>query len=249
MRYGLIGKPLSHSWSQRHFTDKFKREKLTDHRYDAFELERIEDLKALVADTPELRGLNVTIPYKQSVIPVLDVLDPLAQAVGAVNTIEIRDGRLTGHNTDVQGFRETLLPLLPTMIDRKSDVKLRALVLGSGGASRAVGFVLREQGIRFRVVSRSRERGDLTWDMVDRISVGVCRLIINTTPVGMHPDADAAPELPYDALTARHTLIDLIYNPVETRFLSLGRERGARTVNGLAMLEAQAEASWRIWNS
>ena len=249
IRYGLIGKPLSHSWSQRYFTEKFKREGSKDHRYDPFELERIEDLRPLITATPGLRGLNVTIPYKEAVMPLLDEVDPLAAAVGAVNTIAIKDGRLIGHNTDVHGFRDLLLPMLPSLIDPRSDVRLRALVLGSGGASRAVGYVLREQAIRFRVVSRSRDRGDLTWDLVDRISVGVCRLIINTTPLGMFPDVDEAPPLPYGAIGPKHALIDLIYNPAETLFLQRGRENGAQVINGLKMLEAQAEASWRIWNA
>mgnify|MGYP003394136880 CR=1 FL=1 len=248
MRYGLIGKPLGHSWSQRYFTGKFAREGRKGDRYDPFELERIEELRPLIAATPGLCGLNVTIPYKQSVMHLLDVVDPLAQAVGAVNTIAIDNGRLTGHNTDVQGFRDTLLPLLPELVDKKSDVKLRALVLGSGGASRAVGYVLREQGIRFRIVSRSRENGDLTWDMLDRISVGVCKLVINTTPLGMFPEVDQLPPLPYEAITAQHALIDLVYNPEQTAFLQRGKAQGARTISGLRMLHAQAEAAWRIWN-
>lgn len=247
VRFGLIGGSLSHSWSQRSFTERFAREGLTDHRYDPFELARVEDLPDLLRSTPGLRGLNVTVPYKTSVMPLLDAVDPMAAAVGAVNTILIENGRTIGHNTDVHGFRATVQPLLPDLVDPKSDVRLRALVLGSGGASRAVGFVLRELGVRFRVVSRSRERGDLTWEQVDRISVGVCRLIVNTTPVGMFPDVEAAPLLPYEAIGARHALIDLIYNPEETLFLKLGRANGARTVNGACMLEAQADASWRIW--
>lgn len=248
IRYGLIGASLAHSWSQRHFTERFQREGLKDHRYDPFELARVEDLPSLLRATPGLRGLNVTIPYKTSVIPLLDAVDPMAAAVGAVNTVLIENGRTTGYNTDVHGFRTVVQPLLPQLIDPKSDVRLRALVLGSGGASRAVGYVLREQGVRFRVVSRSRERGDLTWEQVDRISVGVCRMIVNTTPLGMHPNVNEAPPLPYDAIGQRHALIDLIYNPEETLFLRRGRANGARTVNGLRMLEAQAEASWRIWN-
>lgn len=240
-RFGLIGRPLGHSFSQGYFTRKFKELGLPDHRYDNFELPSIGDLPALLRDEPELRGLNVTIPYKQSVMPLLDAVDPLAAAVGAVNTIVIDQGRTTGHNTDVEGFRSTLLPLL-------GDERPRALVLGSGGASRAVVYVLKEQGIRFRVVSRSRERGDLSWDLVDPTVVKVCTLIINTTPIGMHPDTDAAPDLPYPAIGARHTLIDLVYNPEETLFLREGASRGARTANGLCMLHAQAEASWRLWN-
>ncbi|MDQ3101224.1 MAG: shikimate dehydrogenase, partial [Bacteroidota bacterium] len=157
------------------------------------------------------------------------------------NTIVVKDGRMIGHNTDVVGFRSTLAPLL-------NGEKPRALVLGSGGASRAVAYVLKELGIRFRVVSRSRERGDLTWDRLDPTVIKVCPLIINTTPLGMAPEIDSCPDLPYDAIGPKHTLIDLVYNPEETLFLRKGRDRGARTMNGLCMLEAQAEASWQIWN-
>lgn len=240
VRYGLIGKPLGHSWSKAHFTEKFQREGLGEHRYDLFELDAATELPALLRDTPGLRGLNVTIPYKQAVMPLLDAIDPMAATVGAVNTIAIRDGRTTGHNTDVEGFRSSLLPLL-------DGERPRALVLGSGGASRAVVYVLKELGIRFRVVSRSRDRGDLTWDLVGPTVLKVCHLIINTTPLGMHPDTGSAPRLPYGAIGPQHLLVDLVYNPEETRFLAEGRARGARTCNGLPMLQAQAEASWRIW--
>ncbi|MCC6937317.1 MAG: shikimate dehydrogenase [Flavobacteriales bacterium] len=241
-RYGLIGKPLSHSFSQAYFTAKFKRERLIGHRYDPYPLAAVTDLHDLVRDTPGLRGLNVTIPYKQSVMPLLDAVDPLAASVGAVNTIKIEDGRLIGFNTDVEGFRRTLHPLL-------KGSKPRALVLGSGGASRAVAFVLREAGIRFRVVSRSRERGDLTYDLLEPIIAQVSTLIINTTPLGMHPEEDTFPPIPYEAIGPKHILIDLVYNPEITRFLAAGKACGATTVNGRAMLEAQAEASWAIWNS
>jgi shikimate dehydrogenase len=168
-------------------------------------------------------------------------VDTLAAAVGAVNTIAIRDGRTVGHNTDVEGFRTTLLPLIGTE-------RPRALVLGSGGASRAVAYVLKDLGIKFRVVSRSRERGDLTWDLMDPIVIKACPLLINTTPLGMHPEVDSAPPLPYEAIGPRHLLVDLVYNPAETVFLREGRTRGATVVNGMPMLEAQAEAAWRIWN-
>lgn len=241
IRYGLIGKSLSHSFSQRWFTEKFAREGLDHHRYDLFELSRIEELPDLIRETPGLRGLNVTIPYKQAVIPLLDELDPLAAAVGAVNAIRIEDGRLVGHNTDVAGFRGTLLPVL-------GERRPRALVLGTGGASRAVAYVLKEQGIRFRAVSRSAQRGDLTYDLLEPIVVSVCKLIINATPVGMFPAAEERPELPYAAIGPDHVLIDLVYNPPETAFLREGRARGAITANGQAMLEAQAEEAWRFWN-
>lgn len=242
VRFGLIGKPLSHSFSHDFFTRKFHAEGRSDHHYDNFPLEAINDLSALVRDTEGLRGLNVTIPYKRSVLPLLHSIDPMAAAVGAVNTIRVTDGRLEGFNTDVDGFRQTLAPLM-------RGPKPRALVLGSGGASRAVVYVLKEHGIKFRVVSRSSERGDLTWDRLEPVIVQVCTLIINTTPLGMFPDVGSLPPVPYGSIGTRHTLIDLVYNPAETLFLREGKTRGARTVNGLPMLHAQAEASWRIWNA
>lgn len=248
-RYGLIGRALSHSFSREYFTRKFEREGSVDHVYDLFEIPTIEDLPELLAVTPDLRGFNVTIPYKESIIPFLHELDPLAAAVGAVNTVSIREGRLIGHNTDVYGFRTLVEPVLGGLREPGSDIRPRALVLGSGGASRAVAFALREAGIRFRVVSRDRSRGELTWDMLDRTVIGVCRLIINTTPLGMFPDVDSAPFLPYEALTPKHVLIDLVYNPERTRFLKHGEEMGAKTIGGLGMLKAQAEEAWRIWKN
>lgn len=248
-RYGLIGRALSHSFSKEHFNEKFQREGLSDCRYDLFELPAIGDLPTLLADTPDLRGFNVTIPYKETIIPYLSGLDPLAAAVGAVNTVAVQDGRLTGHNTDVHGFRKLVEPALAGLQEPGSDIRPRALVLGSGGASRAVAYVLREAGIRFRVVSRDRARGELTWDMVDRTVISVCRLIINTTPLGMYPDVDTSPPLPYEALTPKHVLIDLVYNPERTRFLKHGEEMGARTIGGLGMLREQAEAAWGIWSA
>ncbi len=241
VRYGLIGEHLGHSYSQRYFAEKFEREGLLGHRYDLFELKGIEELHTLLMENPDLVGLNVTIPYKRSVMGLLHAVDPTAATVGAVNTIRIRGGRLVGHNTDVQGFRRMLLPMLGAS-------RPRALVLGSGGASRAVVHVLRELGIKFRVVSRDRSTGDLTWEQLDPVLVGACPLIINTTPVGMAPAVEDIPPVPMDAIGARHLLLDLIYNPERTRFLQEGEARGARVANGLVMLHAQAEAAWRIWN-
>lgn len=247
VQYGLIGRSLGHSRSPELFGSIFAREGLADARYELFELDRVDELPGLIAARPALRGLNVTIPYKQSVIPLLHGLSPEAAAVGAVNSIRIREGRWIGHNTDIDGFRSLLGPHLRELSGRGGTVRPRALVLGSGGASRAVAYVLREEGLRFRVVSRSRERGELTWDQVDRTVVGVCRLIINTTPLGMWPKEDEAPALPYEALTDQHHLIDLVYNPEETLFLRRGREAGAVVENGVVMLREQAEAAWRFW--
>jgi shikimate dehydrogenase len=248
-RYGLIGRALGHSFSQEFFTQKFRREGLVDHRYELFELPQVGDLRQLVQADPELRGVNVTIPYKESVLPYLTSLDPLAAAVGAVNTIAIRDGSMIGYNTDVFGFRSLVEPVLSTLSDVGSDIRPRALVLGSGGASRAVAYVLREAGIRFRIVSRDRSRGELTWDMLDRTVISVCKLIINTTPLGMHPDVESFPPLTYEAITPKHVLVDLVYNPDRTRFLEQGAEMGARTIGGSGMLHAQAEEAWRVWKA
>ncbi|MGV9013718.1 MAG: shikimate dehydrogenase family protein [Flavobacteriales bacterium] len=246
-RYGLIGRKLGHSFSKDHFTAVFAKAGLKDHIYDLFELADIAEFPDLLKNKQDLCGLNVTIPYKESVIPYLDAMDPLAAAVGAVNTIVIKNGRNTGYNTDVAGFRTLIRPMMSGLTDPGSDVKARALVLGSGGASRAVAYVLREMGIRFRIVSRSRERGDLTWDLIDPTVLRVCRLIINTTPLGMHPDVEVEPPLSYSALTEKHALIDLVYNPEKTAFLRHGMEQGAKTIGGLGMLKAQAEEAWRIW--
>ncbi|MCB0771096.1 MAG: shikimate dehydrogenase [Flavobacteriales bacterium] len=240
-RYGLIGRSLSHSFSQRYFTEKFDKEGLFGHRYDTFELADLAEVPDLLRNTKGLSGFNVTIPYKQEIIPYLDELDATASAVGAVNTVKIDAGRTMGYNTDIDGFRATLHPLLQGRTPR-------ALVLGSGGASRAVAYVLREAGIKFRVVSRSRERGDLVWEQLDPVLVNVSTLIINSTPLGMEPAPETRPELPYDAIGPKHLMIDLVYNPERTLFLMEGERRGARTVNGLTMLHAQAEASWDVWH-
>lgn len=238
-RYGLIGHPVSHSFSQRYFTEKFQRGNIAA-RYDLFDLPDINGLRALIADQEGLKGLNITIPHKQSVMPLLDELAPTARSVGAVNTVHVKSGKLIGHNTDAEGFRRMLLPLVGTE-------RPRALVLGTGGASRAVAYVLKELNIKFRLVSRTHDRGDITFDMVDTTVMKVSPLIINTTPLGQYPRGDEAPQLPYDQLTPRHMLIDLVYNPEVTTFMKHGRAHGARTCNGLPMLHAQAEAAWEVW--
>jgi shikimate dehydrogenase len=204
----------------------------------------VRDLVGLVGRETEIIGLNVTIPYKQEVIRFLTDMDDTARRVGAVNTILIKgpEGRrsMYGYNTDVYGFRQSLLPLL------KPDHAI-ALVLGSGGASRAVEFVLKELGISCTFVSRNPSENLLGYEDLNLKVMDAHKLIINTTPLGTFPDIDACPNIPYPLLTPRHVIYDLVYNPAETRFLRLGREQGATTMNGLKMLELQAEASWNIW--
>lgn len=243
-RYGLIGFPLSHSFSQRYFTDKFVREGITDSQYDLFELPDITALTALMA-TLGLRGLNVTIPHKQAVLPYLDRLDASAEKVGAVNVIKLNeDGSRVGYNSDYYGFQQSLLNWLQSL-DR-TTMDLQALVLGTGGASRAIIAALADLLIPYQSVSRTRSAEAVTYDELPGL-IQEYPLIINCSPVGTFPCIDEAPALPYDQLTSRHLLYDLVYNPPETLFMKKGAERGAATHNGLRMLELQAEKAWEIW--
>ncbi|WP_324675471.1 shikimate dehydrogenase [Hymenobacter sp. GOD-10R] len=242
--FGLIGKSLSHSFSQTYFTQKFHNLELTDCSYELFELADITELPALLASHPNLAGLNVTIPYKEQVWPYLNDVAPSAARVGAVNVIEVTtDGQYIGHNTDYTGFRESLERFYP---DRGEDVA--ALVLGTGGASKAVEVALRDLGIRYWVVSRNPLAKGLTYDDLTPALVAAHSLIINATPLGTYPRIEEFPALPYEVLTPQHYLFDLVYNPRETRFLQKGAEMGAQIINGFEMLCLQAEAAWRIWN-
>ncbi len=239
--YGIIGFPVAQSFSPAFFTEKFTREN-TDATYTAFALEHITELPALLAGHPELRGLNVTIPHKTAVIPYIDELDEAAAEVGAVNCIAIRNGRLKGYNTDAIGFEKSLKPLL-------QQHHTRALVLGRGGASKAVCYVLRKLGINYRIVSRTPTHDTLTYGRINEALLAQFPMIINTTPLGMYPDMQTCPDLPYKYLTDVHLLYDLVYNPEETKFLTLGRQQGATVKNGMEMLHLQAEAAWVIWQS
>lgn len=244
IKLGLIGFPLSHSFSVKYFRDKFQQENIQGYEYRNYPIQKIGDLKDLIRDEPDLKGLNVTIPYKKKVLPFLSHIDETARQIGAVNTLLISRGgdsvTLEGFNTDVYGFRESLSPLLETK-------PLAALVLGTGGASKAIEYVLKELGIACRFVSRKPASGQLHYRDLCLPVIRQHKLIINTTPLGTYPDVSAFPDIPYDLITSEHILYDLVYNPAETRFLKLGLEKGARTSNGLRMLELQAEASWNIW--
>lgn len=239
--FGLIGKPLTHSFSKAFFTEKFTTEQITDCEYRNFELPSIEALPGLIKDHPELCGLNVTIPYKKDVIPYLQQATEVVQETGACNCIRIEDGRLHGHNTDVTGFRQSLQSVL------KPHHK-NALVLGTGGSSVAVQYALKKMGIGYNLVSREQKQGAISYRQIDRNLIMDHPLIINTSPVGMFPHIDAAPEIPYEYLGAAHLLFDLIYNPQQTLFLKRGAAQGAATCNGYQMLVLQAEESWKIWN-
>lgn len=240
--FGLIGYPLSHSFSKKYFTGKFEEWKLKDHGYELFSIEDIDMFPALIKTWPDLVGLNVTIPYKQRVIEYLDDLDPAAADIGAVNTIKFVDGKLIGYNSDVYGFEYSLVPLL------SKDIEYKALVLGSGGASKGIIWVLQKLGIGYQVVSRKDVEGYMKYtDVIEEI-LGDHKLIINTTPLGMTPNADSCPALPYSGLTSEHVLYDLVYNPETTKFMQHGLDANSTVKNGLEMLHLQADRSWQIWN-
>ena len=242
--FGLIGHPLTHSFSKAYFNEKFRQEGL-DCDYDNYDLEDLSLIKQ-----SNLLGFNVTIPYKEAIVPYLDELDEVAAEVGAVNTVKVMpNGRLKGFNTDVIGF-EALIPHSSFLIPHSTLLTPHSsLILGTGGASKAVQYVLKKHGIAFHLVSRDTAKGDYTYAQLTSDIIKEHLLIINTTPLGTFPNVTEAPPIPYEAISPNHALIDLIYNPEETLFLKYGRKHGAKILNGLGMLHAQAEASWEIWNS
>jgi shikimate dehydrogenase len=240
--FGLIGYPLGHSFSKKYFSKKFEEEQIGDAQYELFEITSIDELPGLFHKFPGLRGLNVTVPYKKVVIPYLDDIDPAAARIGAVNTIRFADGRKTGYNSDYIGFLQSLQDFFP--IKNNSA----ALVLGTGGAAKAVMAALDFLNLPFRLVSRTAGEGEFTYADLTPELIQNYPLIINTTPMGMHPKTETFPELPYAALTNQHYLYDLVYNPAETTFMGKGMAAGAKVKNGYDMLVLQAEESWRIWN-
>jgi shikimate dehydrogenase len=245
-KFGLIGFPLGHSFSRQYFSQKFRDEKITDCSYDNYPLEKIDQLPALLKSEPLLAGLNVTIPYKSAVIPFLDSVSPEAAEIGAVNVIGIKRTRndivLKGFNSDVTGFTGSLKPWLKVQ-------KGNALVLGTGGSSKAVTYALQKLGMNITLVSREQKQGTITYSQLDALLLRNTDLIVNTTPLGMFPETDAKPDLDYSLLSEKHILFDLVYNPEITEFLKAGKERGCTIVSGLKMLQIQAEKAWEIWNS
>ncbi len=266
-QYGLIGYPLGHSFSSDYFNGKFERERI-DARYELYPLQHIDELPALLTAHPALKGLNVTIPYKEAVLAYLDWLSPEAEAMGAVNVIRVeREGesrRLCGYNSDYVGFRDSLEPLLPILQERYAAAQwivpgsypgfgsnsfhpLKALVLGTGGASKAVAFALQQLDIPLQFVSRRAGQGLLAYTELDEAIMAEHSIIVNTTPLGMSPKTEACPDIPYQYLQPYHLLYDVVYNPQETLFMKMGKTRGAFVKNGLEMLHRQAEEAWRIW--
>ena len=249
-QFGLIGYPLSHSFSQKFFTEKFLRENIVNAQYENFPIATIESFAALWKEHPSLEGLNVTIPYKKEVIAFLQHSSPVVQAIKACNCIRKFNNELYGYNTDVIGFEKSLLPFLKAH-------HTHALILGTGGASAAVQWVLQKLNIQYQVVSRKSNtneentelKASLSYDQLSNSIIESHTLIINTSPLGMFPNVNEAPPIAYDAITEQHHLYDLVYNPIETLFLKNGLSKGATVQNGLDMLHIQAEESWAIWNA
>ena len=242
--YGLLGRKLGHSFSKEYFTDKFAKLNLND-SYVNIELDDVSEIVSFVKENKDLKGFNVTVPYKEKIIPYLDDIDNVAKEVGAVNTVKVcNNGMLKGFNTDVIGFEKLLEST------RLQDYKTTSLIFGSGGASKAVQYVLRKNNIPFRIVSRNVDLGiKISYDEINSTGFSPYSLIINTTPVGMFPNVNEYLELPYSTITSQNIFIDLIYNPAETLFLEKARLKGAAVFNGLTILYEQAEAAWKIWGN
>jgi shikimate dehydrogenase len=244
-KFGLIGYPLGHSFSKKYFSEKFQRENISDCSYENYPISNINLVNELVENEPDLCGFNVTIPYKSDIISFLSAVDDEAQEIGAVNVVKIlrRNGKpaLTGYNSDVTGIRVSL----QKYIDGKRN---NAIILGTGGSSKAVAYVLRKWGLKVTIVSRSLKNGTISYDQLNAGPLANAHIIVNTSPLGMFPDIDSCPGLRYDLLNSGQVLFDLVYNPELTKFLRMGREYGCTLVSGIDMLHAQAEKAWEIWN-
>jgi shikimate dehydrogenase len=241
-QFGLIGRNISYSFSKKYFTEKFALGHLIDCSYENFDLQSIEEFPALISGNPDLKGLNVTIPYKEAVIPYLSKLSKTAAQIGAVNVIRFtKKGKLKGYNSDYYGFMKSLKPLL-------QPHHKKALILGTGGAAKAVAFALDQLGILHTYVSREEKEGMIDYDRINATTFDNYHIIINCTPLGTSPDTKTFPLIPYTFFTEKHIAFDLIYNPEETQFLKKAEKKGAVTKNGYEMLELQAEKAWKIWN-
>ncbi|MDO6819637.1 shikimate dehydrogenase [Zobellia sp. 1_MG-2023] len=240
VRFGLVGKDISYSFSRGYFTQKFADLGLEDHSYENFDFQAIEEIQDVLDNNSDIKGMNVTIPYKQEVMPFLTELDPEAEKIGAVNTIQFSKNGLKGFNTDAYGFKNAMAPFLKPHHNK-------ALILGTGGASKAVAYVLGELGISYVFVSRNPGKNKISYNQVTEEVLKEHTILINCTPLGTHPNIEQQPALPYEFITDQHFLFDLIYNPEKTAFLAAGEAKGAQISNGLRMLELQADRSWEIW--
>jgi shikimate dehydrogenase len=239
--FGLIGHPLTHSFSKQYFNNKFKEEGLVDVFFELFDIEKIEQIQNIIANE-SVKGLAVTIPYKQQIIPYLDSFDAVVKTINACNCIKIIDGKLIGYNTDVIGFEQSLLNNLKSFHNK-------ALVLGNGGAAAAIKYVLHKLNIDYKTVSRQKNNADFIYEDLNASIIKSHSLIINTTPLGTYPDINNYPNIPYQYLTKNHYLFDLVYNPSHTTFMKKGLQHNAFVKNGYEMLVIQAECNWKIWNS
>lgn len=240
-QFGLIGYPLSHSFSKNYFSQKFIDEGIANCNYELYPIKSIDEFPALLKTVPDLNGINVTIPYKEAILPFLNEVSAAVTEIGACNCIRVQNGHLTGFNTDAAGFEQTILPLL-------KPHHQKALILGTGGASKAVAWVFSKLGIEYTYVSREAKEGHFTYDELDGL-IDQYQVIVNTTPLGMQPNINQKPSLPYKKLNSQYLCYDLIYNPAKTAFLQQAELYGAVIMNGSGMLQIQAEESWKIWNS
>lgn len=240
--YGLIGHPLSHSFSKKYFTEKFVKEHITACEFLLFDIPNIKEFRNVLEQNPNLKGLSVTIPYKEVVMEYLDEIDETAKKIGAVNTIKIENNNLIGYNTDYFGFKQSLKPFLEISQER-------ALILGTGGASKAVFYALNSLNIKCLFVSRNpKNDNEISYGDVNEYVIRNHQIIVNTTPIGTFPNMNEKPVINYNEITSKHLLYDLVYNPAETQFLKEGKQRGAMVLNGLQMLQLQADKAWEIWN-
>jgi shikimate dehydrogenase len=240
--FGLIGNPLAQSFSKKYFSAKFEKEGISGCRYELYQLESIDELPQLISSQPELQGLNVTIPFKKQVLPYLDSVDEVTSRVQACNCIKLKGGKLTGFNTDITGFEKTFAPHL-------RPYHTKALILGKGGANAAIEYVLNKLGLAYASVSRTSHSGaTFNYSEITKEIIEECKVIINTTPLGSYPNVQESPDIPYEFITPKHYLFDVIYNPALSLFLEKGRQKGATTCNGYEWLTIQAEESWKIWN-
>ena len=235
MNFGLIGKRLSHSFSKDFFTQKFKKLNFKSHNYENYEIDNLNELRELIKKN-QLYGLNVTIPFKQEIIKYLDEIESNAREINSVNTIKVENNKLIGYNSDIQGFENSFIPII--------GKRQKAIVLGDGGASKAVQFVLKKNKIKFNLFSRS---GKKKFEDITNSNIISSQIIINTTPLGMYPDINTYPNIPYHALSSNHLIYDLVYNPEETIFIKKAKKKNCLVINGLEMLINQANISWEIW--